>query len=205
VLLALGLVVAGCGTRRSHDELMLAHQAGATTSIVQDGASAGPSATDGTAAPGTATEGTEDATAGGSTVTVGGPTATGGGSPTQKNTGPATGSTIRIGVVGTLSGPAGEAFAPMPQAVQVWARWINDHGGLNNHRVEVVVGDDGGDPARHRSIVQEFVEQKRVLAFVANPEARTPARGSTRAPCTSRRALTPMLSSRLVRPWSPSS
>ena len=173
MLLALGLVVAGCGTRRSHDELMLAHQAGATTSIVQDGASAGPSATDGTAAPGTATEGTEDATAGGSTVTVGGPTATGGGSPTQKNTGPATGSTIRIGVVGTLSGPAGEAFAPMPQAVQVWARWINDHGGLNNHRVEVVVGDDGGDPARHRSIVQEFVEQKRVLAFVANPEALT--------------------------------
>ena len=173
MLLALGLIVAGCGTRRSHDELMLAQQAGATTSIVQDGASAGPSGTDGTAEPGTATDGTEGATAGGPTVTAVGGSIPAGGTPTQKNTGPATGSTIRIGVVGTLSGPAGEAFAPMAQGVQVWSRWINDHGGLNNHRVEVVVGDDGGDPARHRSMVQEFVEQKRVLAFVANPEALT--------------------------------
>src|SRR4051794_29287717 len=77
VLLALGLIVAGCGTRRSHDELMLAQDAGATTSIVQDGASAGPSATDGTAepGPGTATDGTGGATTGGPTVTVAGPTA----------------------------------------------------------------------------------------------------------------------------------
>ncbi|MDQ2648529.1 MAG: ABC transporter substrate-binding protein [Actinomycetota bacterium] len=172
VLLALALL-AGCGSRRSHDELMLSHQAGATTSIVQDGAT-GEAGDAGALEPGAVTDTADGGTSGGTASggTTGSATGTGGIAGSGRR-GPATGSTIRIGVVGTLSGPAGEAFGPMAQAVQVWSRWINDRGGLNNHRVEVVVGDDGGDPARHRSMIQEFVEQKKVLAFVANPEALT--------------------------------
>jgi branched-chain amino acid transport system substrate-binding protein len=174
VLLLLGLLIAGCGTRRSHEELLLAHQAGATTSIVQDRSSAGEapaSGSDGAAAPtdGSGLAGSDGA--GGSAVGPSGGSSTGpggSGAPRAANL-----SRVRIGVVGTLSGPAGEAFGPMAEGVQVWARWINDHGGLNGHPIDVVVGDDGGDPARHRSMVQEFVEQRRVLAFVANPEALT--------------------------------
>jgi branched-chain amino acid transport system substrate-binding protein len=175
VLLVLGLLAAGCGTRRSHDELLLVHQSGATTSIVQDGAAPGDGGTGGVIDPGTITDVAGGGSADGSAATGGtGGTATPtGGATGVVAKGPATGSTIRVGVVGTLSGPAGEAFGPMAQAVQVWSRWINDRGGLNNHRVEVVVGDDGGDPVRHRSMVQEFVEQKKVLVFVANPEALT--------------------------------
>jgi branched-chain amino acid transport system substrate-binding protein len=61
----------------------------------------------------------------------------------------------------------------MAEGVRVWAKWINDRGGVNGHPVEVVTGDDGGDPSRHRSLVQEFVEQRGVIAFISNPEALT--------------------------------
>jgi branched-chain amino acid transport system substrate-binding protein len=84
-------------------------------------------------------------------------------------------SPIRVGFVGTISGPAGASLGPLAQGVQVWARWINDRGGVNGHPVQVVVADDGGDPARHRALKQEFVEQRRVIAFIANAEALTGA------------------------------
>jgi branched-chain amino acid transport system substrate-binding protein len=78
-------------------------------------------------------------------------------------------------VVGTLSGPAGASLGSLADGVRVWSRFINDNGGINGHKVEVITGDDGGDPSRHRSLVQEFVEQRGVIAFVGNPEALTGA------------------------------
>jgi ABC-type branched-subunit amino acid transport system substrate-binding protein len=47
---------------------------------------------------------------------------------------------------------------------------VNDRGGLNGHSVKLVTADDGGDPARHRSQVQEMVERDHVVAFVMNQD-----------------------------------
>ena len=98
---------------------------------------------------------------------------TSGGSASTGGVAGATKSPIRIGTVGTMSGPAGASLKPQADGVRIWVRWINDHGGLNGHPVEHLVGDDGGDPSRHRALVQEFVEQRKVVAFVGNPEALT--------------------------------
>jgi branched-chain amino acid transport system substrate-binding protein len=93
----------------------------------------------------------------------------GGGGPVADEGGPR--SPIRIASVGALSGPAGAVLAPLPQAVQVWAAAVNARGGVNGHPVEVLVADDGGDPRRQREIVQQYVEQEGVIAFVAQPAA----------------------------------
>jgi ABC-type branched-subunit amino acid transport system substrate-binding protein len=77
---------------------------------------------------------------------------------------------IVIGSVGTLSGPAGALLKEAVQGVQVWVQWINGRRGLDGHRVEYHVADDGADPARHRALVQELVEKRGVIAFVYNPE-----------------------------------
>jgi ABC-type branched-subunit amino acid transport system substrate-binding protein len=74
-------------------------------------------------------------------------------------------SPIRIGSVGTQSGIIGATIADSVRGLQAWAAAINDRGGIACHPVELVVGDDGGDPARHRALVQEFVEQRGVIAF----------------------------------------
>jgi len=65
--------------------------------------------------------------------------------------------------------------ADLPQGVQVWARWINDRGGLNGHPVKFVVADDGADPARHRALVQQMVETQGAIALVGDGEVVTGA------------------------------
>src|SRR5439155_16314838 len=77
---------------------------------------------------------------------------------------------IRIGSVGTLSGPAGALLKDAVLAVQVWVKWKNAGGGLGGHTIEYSVADDGADPARHRALVQDFVERRKVIAFVQNQE-----------------------------------
>ena len=77
---------------------------------------------------------------------------------------------IRIGAVGTMSGPAGALLKDAVLAVQVWVKWKNTQGGLGGHPIEYSVADDGADPARHRAQVQDFVERRKVIAFVQNQE-----------------------------------
>ena len=79
-------------------------------------------------------------------------------------------SDLVVGSVGTLSGVAGDLLKDAVQAVQIWTRSINDRGGLNGHKVRLITADDGADPARHRAIVQDLVENKGVIAFVQNQE-----------------------------------
>ena len=78
---------------------------------------------------------------------------------------------IIVGNVGTYTGPAGGSLKNLPEGVQVWVKAVNDRGGIKGHKVQLVVSDDGGDPARHRAAVQDLVENKKVIAFVGNGEA----------------------------------
>jgi branched-chain amino acid transport system substrate-binding protein len=70
--------------------------------------------------------------------------------------------------VGTVSGVVGAAVGPGLPAVQAWVGATNAAGGLKGHPIKHVYGDDGGDPARHRQLVQQFVERDNVVAFVFN-------------------------------------
>jgi branched-chain amino acid transport system substrate-binding protein len=79
-------------------------------------------------------------------------------------------SPIKLGSVGTLSGPLGKPALAILSGFQIWQQHINAAGGVNGHPVNLVVGDDGGDPARHRALHQKLVEQDHVLAFVENFE-----------------------------------
>lgn len=79
-------------------------------------------------------------------------------------------SPVVLASVGTTSGPLGAALAPMLQGAQLWVKWSNSRGGVNGHPVILLLYDDGADPARHRSQVQEAVEQKGAIAFLNNLE-----------------------------------
>ncbi|MBA3652830.1 MAG: ABC transporter substrate-binding protein [Actinobacteria bacterium] len=73
-----------------------------------------------------------------------------------------------LGAVGTWSGLVGQNVVGGLQALRAWVASVNAGGGLAGHKVRLEVGDDGADPARHRALVQEFVQQRRVVAFVYN-------------------------------------
>lgn len=71
-----------------------------------------------------------------------------------------------IGSLGTQSGVVGNQFIDGTRALQAWVSWINRGGGLGGHPVRLIIGDDGGDPARNRALTQEMVETRKVIAFV---------------------------------------
>jgi branched-chain amino acid transport system substrate-binding protein len=103
---------------------------------------------------------------------------------------------IVIGNVGTWSGPLGSSTAESPRALRVWARWINDRGGINGHPVQVISADDGGDTGRHDALVQDMVENRKVIAFVDNWYFLN----TGRAPAYLREKRIPVVGGELVNP-----
>lgn len=82
------------------------------------------------------------------------------------NAGPATGSPVVIGQVGNFSGVVGAIEGGGQLGLKVWVSWANQHGGLNGHRIVLYSSDDGGDPSKALSIVQDDVENKHAVAIV---------------------------------------
>jgi branched-chain amino acid transport system substrate-binding protein len=174
VLAVAASVLAACGTRLSHEEIVAATQvtaqpgAGGALTDAQgnpitgsDGALAGTgSGTEGgaTGTSGTAAPGASGSTAGGS-----GTTGAAGGD----------GSKIVIGTVGQYSGPVGSALSPGARALQAWAASVNAKGGVAGHPVEVIVYDDGGDGAKALSQVRELVEERHGVALVSSMGSNT--------------------------------
>lgn len=178
VAAAIAMLSAACGTRMSHQAVVAASggQAAAAATGQQPGAiaSASPGATlPAGSVPGAVTGG---ATTGGTTSSG---SVTGGTTPAQSSSGgsqpgstsssaPPTGAPLIIGSVGDYSGIAGASEKDGPKALQIWAAWVNDHGGVNGHPVKVYVVDDGMDPQRYQAAVKDLVENKHVIAFVDN-------------------------------------
>jgi branched-chain amino acid transport system substrate-binding protein len=126
-----------------------------------------PGATGGSAASGAGTTSVAGGSgAAGSTTTSG--TTTTGQSSSGATSRQAAGAPLIIGSVGNYSGIAGASEKDGPKALQIWAAWVNDHGGVNGHPVKVYVVDDGMDPQRYQAAVKDLVENKHVIAFVDN-------------------------------------
>jgi branched-chain amino acid transport system substrate-binding protein len=109
---------------------------------------------------------------------IGDPTddSTAGAGGTRSGAGPATGpvaagratggsSVIKLGSIGTMSGPIGGILAAAPVGIRAWVASVNADGGLNGHPVDVLVADDGGDPGKALALARRMVEQDGVLAF----------------------------------------
>ncbi len=77
-------------------------------------------------------------------------------------------SPIVLGSVSTMSGLVGETVGGGPKAVQAWVAAINVRGGLHCHPVKYLIADDGADPNRHQSLIQQMVERDKVHAFLYN-------------------------------------
>jgi branched-chain amino acid transport system substrate-binding protein len=78
----------------------------------------------------------------------------------------ATGPDLVFGSFGVQTGVLGAITRPAPAGVRAWAASLNSRGGLNGHRVHIVVGNDGGEPARTQVVVRQMVEQDHVVAFL---------------------------------------
>ena len=72
---------------------------------------------------------------------------------------------IVVGLVGSFSGIAGPPSRPVADIWVAWSKMINARGGINGHKVQLLIGDDGTNAARSISIAQDFVENKKAIAL----------------------------------------
>ncbi len=73
---------------------------------------------------------------------------------------------IPIGQVGTFSGVGGAITANARTALAVWVRAVNDRGGIGCHPLQLHAIDDGMDPAKTSAAVATLVSKFKVVALV---------------------------------------
>jgi branched-chain amino acid transport system substrate-binding protein len=190
LIVAVGLLAGGCGSRASEDEIRTG--AGASTTVTLDQASvdqlraaaeAGRVAGGTTAAQTTGAPLAPGTTQGPGTSAQSGPsgagpgTATGAG-PTSPGTtgGPAAaapagcasaGAPLSLGQIGSFGGVFGPITANARTALAVWAKYMNSKGGLACHPVNVWAVDDGADPSRGSALIGQLVSEHQIQALVA--------------------------------------
>ncbi|MDQ1496884.1 MAG: branched-chain amino acid transport system substrate-binding protein [Actinomycetota bacterium] len=125
------------------------------------GAGASSSAAGGPAAKSAASAGPSGSAGGAST-----PAAPGAAVPAGKCSGSEP--PLPIASVGSYSGILGAVFINSVKSLRAWASLKNAGGGINCHKVNLLFGDDQGDPARNQALVRKFVEEDRVIALVFN-------------------------------------
>lgn len=86
------------------------------------------------------------------------------------NTAPAAdkpkGEPFRLGFVCSCTGVQKAIYSAGGDVMKAWEKDVNARGGINGHPVEVIVKDDGGDPAKAQRNVKELA-QSGVMAIVS--------------------------------------
>jgi branched-chain amino acid transport system substrate-binding protein len=90
---------------------------------------------------------------------------TAGGSTSAAKPAP-TGSTIKIGLISTLSGAQASSGNQGSVVAPAWAKWVNANGGIAGHPVQIISEDDGSDPAKAQAAEKKLVDQDKVLVLV---------------------------------------
>ena len=86
----------------------------------------------------------------------------------EANTCTQQGTPITIGQVGSWSGLIGQSVGQGKTALQVWARYMNAHGGVACHPIRVITKDDQSDSSQATAAVQSLIQDDHVVALVGS-------------------------------------
>ena len=73
---------------------------------------------------------------------------------------------IRVGVFLDLSGPSSSFGQSTLNGIEMAADQINNAGGINGRRVELLLKDDRGEPTEAVTVVTELILEKKVHALL---------------------------------------
>ncbi|HJX93761.1 MAG TPA: ABC transporter substrate-binding protein [Pyrinomonadaceae bacterium] len=96
-------------------------------------------------------------------------------------------STIKIGFFGDLSGPTFNFGESAKNGLLMAADEINQGGGIDGRRIDVVIDDDGGSPEKAATLTGKLIDQDKVVAIIAggtsgNSRAAAPKAQSAKTP-----------------------
>lgn len=88
-------------------------------------------------------------------------------SPTTSGSGTtATKAPIKVGAIGSYGGANASLAAAPKQTIQAWAQWVNAHGGVSGHPIDLILKDDKGDVSTALLDVKELIKSDHVVAIV---------------------------------------
>jgi len=76
-------------------------------------------------------------------------------------------STIKIGYFGDLSGPTFNFGQSAKNGALMAAEEINQAGGINGRKIDIVIEDDEGSPERAATVVNKLTREDKVVALIA--------------------------------------
>ena len=170
VIAVVALATAACGQKSGvHGESLVASDGGSeelSTGDVAAGDAAVPGADGGAVEGGSGPAGAT----GGSATTPGGASRPGAATATTARgtaaalpTGKVWGDTVTIGIHAPLTGAAPLPAASFERGKDLYAKWINDKGGINGRKLAVEFLDDEYQPAIAVSKCKQLVEQKKAF------------------------------------------
>ncbi len=80
---------------------------------------------------------------------------------------------IVLGDICSCTGPEASSVSQTSPTIQAWASWENAHGGIDGHKVEVIVKDDGYNPGTALSDATQLVTADHVVAIFDNSDVDT--------------------------------
>jgi len=82
------------------------------------------------------------------------------------NTTVATGDTIKVGVYGDLTGQTSSFGQSTKNGIELAVEEINNAGGVNGKKIQLVVEDDQGRPEQAKTVVSKLINQDKVVAVL---------------------------------------
>ncbi len=76
------------------------------------------------------------------------------------------GTTIKIGAILSVTGPASFLGAPEAKTLQMMVEDINAKGGINGNKVELVIKDSGASPEKAVSFAKQLIDEEKVFAII---------------------------------------
>jgi branched-chain amino acid transport system substrate-binding protein len=80
--------------------------------------------------------------------------------------GPEASAQVKIGVVLSVTGPASFLGDPEKKTLEMYVAEINEKGGVNGQKLQLVIYDDGGDANNARTFATRLVEEDKVIAMI---------------------------------------
>jgi len=74
-------------------------------------------------------------------------------------------SSFKIGISGAATGPASPNYSPNIEGLRTYVRALNDRGGVNGSKVELIVLDDKAAPSEAASNAKRLMDDEQVLAI----------------------------------------
>jgi len=85
----------------------------------------------------------------------------------------ATLSPVNIGDIASLTGPEASSIDQTTEVLEAWAKTVNAKGGLQGHPVNLIVKDDGYNPATSLADVESLVTGDHIVALIDNSDVDT--------------------------------